>query len=76
MEVAVADRLAAARAVRWSGTTPEQRKAELRRVRQAQAIAEVRRMVAESRRAQGLAPTVESERFLDELAADVARGSS
>jgi hypothetical protein len=51
--------------------TPEQRQAQTAAARRALAIAEIRRQVAESRRAQGLPETVTDDRLLAELAADV-----
>jgi predicted RNA-binding Zn ribbon-like protein len=63
----------AARA-RWTGTTPEERQAKTTAARRALALAEIKRSVAESRRAQGLPETVNAEQFLRELAAEIVQG--
>jgi hypothetical protein len=64
----------AAHAARWAGSTPEQRKAGTAKARRGLVVAEIRRQVEESRRAQGLSPTVAAEQFLDELAREVLGG--
>ena len=69
-----ASRTEAATRARWAGSTPEQRKAGTQKARLTYAINEIRRQVAESRKAQGLPEHVAAERFLDELAAEVLGG--
>jgi hypothetical protein len=67
-------RTAAATRARWVGRGPEQRKAETAAMRRAAMLAEVRRQIAESRRAQGLPEHVAARQFLDDLAREVLGG--
>lgn len=68
------DPMAAAHRARWAGSTPESRKAALLKTRRALVVAEIRRQIAESRKAQGLPEHVAAGQFLDELAREVLGG--
>jgi hypothetical protein len=67
-------RTAAATRARWAGSTPEQRKAQTAAMRRAQAFQTIREQVQESRKAQGLPPTVTDDQILMELAREVLGG--
>jgi hypothetical protein len=69
-----ASRTAAATAARWAGSTPEQRQAQTQAMRRAHALKTIREMVAETRQAQGVPPTVTDDQILAELAREILGG--